>query len=146
MSATRSAANGVIGRLALACTASSMFTGRLPAAIRRCVADHPHVEFTLHEMASLDQLDALHERTRDVGIRIKDLQDQPLITCPRDAGIGIAIVPSDTQCIRLEGEAYQRIIGKDAVSTLYLAHRPGEGSEHVKPLLLALRSGAAGAR
>lgn len=218
--ATRGAANGVTGRLALAYTASAMFTARLPAAIRRFAAAQPRVELALHEMASLDQLYALHERSLDVGllrkpdvvppdgvaiepwyhaplvaalpadhalarrdgIRIKDLRDEPLITYPRDAGIGlywpvlklcanagfrphivrearepsvmiglvsagvgIAIVPSDTQCIRLEGVAYQRIIGKDAISTLYLAHRSADDSEHVRRLLAALRSKAAGA-
>ena len=213
--AARHAAEGVIGRLALAYTASSMFTERLPGAIRRFVGAHPHVELTLHEMASLDQLYALHERTLDVGIlrkpdvsppdgvsieswyrtplvaampkdhplargagiRIKDLRDEPLITYPRDAGIGlywpimqlcadagfrphivrearepsvmiglvsagigIALVPSDTQCIRLAGVAYQRITNKDAVSTLYLAHRPGTSNDHVRRLLATLRS------
>lgn len=216
-SATRNAANGLTGRLALAYTASAMFTERLPAAIRRFVGTRSQVELTLHEMASLDQLYALHERTLDVGIlrkpdvvpptgveiepwyhaplvaampsdhplairssvRIKDLRDEPLITYPRDAGIGlywpvlklcaqagfrprivrearepsvmiglvsagigIAIVPADTQCIRLKGVTYQRLVGKDAVSTLYLAHRSDDESEHVKWLLAALRAGA----
>ena len=58
------------------------------------------------------------------------------------AGIGIAIVPADTQCIRLKGVAYQRLVGKDAVSTLYLAHRSDDENEHVKGLLAALRAGA----
>jgi DNA-binding transcriptional LysR family regulator len=212
--AARNAANGVIGRLALAYTASAMFTERLPAAIRGFVGAHPHVELTLHEMVSLDQFYALHERTLDVGIlrkpdvappdgveiepwyhapliaaipkdhalarrkgiRINDLRDAPLITYPRDAGIGlywpvlqlcakagfrpnivrearepsvmiglvsagvgVAIVPADTQCIRLAGVAYQRIIDDDAVSTLYLSYRADDDRKHLKALLSALR-------
>jgi DNA-binding transcriptional LysR family regulator len=209
------AAQGVIGRLALGYTASSMFTERLPGAIRRYIGAHPHVDLSLREMASLDQLYALHQRELDVGIlrkpdvsppdgvtiepwyraplvaaipkdhalagaagiRIKDLRDEPLITYPRDAGIGlywpviqlcanagfrphivrearepsvmiglvsagigIALVPHDTQCIRLEGVAYQRILNADAVSTLYLAHRAADANEHVKGLLAVLRA------
>jgi DNA-binding transcriptional LysR family regulator len=213
--AARHAAQGVIGRLALGYTASSMFTERLPGAIRRYIGAHPHVELSLREMASLDQLYALRERELDVGIlrkpdvsppdgvtiepwyraplvaaipkdhalagragiRIKDLRDEALITYPRDAGIGlywpvmqlcadagfrphivrearepsvmiglvsagigIALVPHDTQCIRLEGVAYQRILNSDAVSTLSLAYRAAEANEHVKGLLGVLRA------
>jgi DNA-binding transcriptional LysR family regulator len=213
--AARHAAQGVIGRLALGYTASSMFTERLPGAIRHYIGEHPHVDLSLREMASLDQLYALHERELDVGIlrkpdlsppdgvtieawyraplvaaipkdhalagragiRIKDLRDEPLITYPRDAGIGlywpviqlcadagfrphiarearepsvmiglvsagigIAVVPHDTQCIRLEGVAYQRILNSDAVSTLYLAHRAADANDHVKGLLAVLRA------
>ena len=205
---------GEIGTLRFGYTASAMFTERLPAAIRRFVGAHPHIELTLHEMPSLDQLYALHERTLDVGIlrkpdvaspdgvqiepwyhaplvaaipkghalarrdgiRIDDLRDAPLITYPRDAGIGlywpvlqlcanagfrpnivrearepsvmiglvsagigIAIVPADTQCIQLAGVAYQRIIGDDAVSTLYLSYRAADDNEHLKALLSTLR-------
>ena len=214
-SAARSAAAGVTGRLALGYTASSMFTERLPAAIRRFRAAQPRIELLLHEMTSLDQLDALDARTLDVGIlrkpdvtppagvvvepwyhapliaavprahalarqasiRIDRLRDEALITYPRDAGIGlywpvlrlcakagfrprivrearepsvmiglvsagvgIAIVPADTECIRLEGVAYLRIVGRDAVSTLSLAFRGGDDSESVRRLLAALRA------
>jgi DNA-binding transcriptional LysR family regulator len=118
-----------------------------------------------------------HPLARRRGVRIADLRDQPLITYPREAGIGlywpvlqlcakagfrphivrevrepstmmglvsagvgIAIVPFDTQCIQLAGVTYQRLLGRDAVSTLYLAYRPNENDAHVKQLLTALRA------
>ena len=218
--AVRSAHAGAIGRLALGHTASAMFTARLPAVIRRFRAAHPQLALALHETTSLDQLDALHRRTLDVGIlrktevappdgvviepwyraplvaaiprdhalaqgasiAIADLRDEPLLTYPRDAGIGlywpvlqlcaragfrpqivrearepsvmiglvsagigIAIVPFDTQCICLEGVSYQRIRTPEAVSTLYLAHREGDLGAPVRQLLAALRAQTRGA-
>ena len=64
----RSAAQGAIGKLMLGYTASSMFTQRLPAAIKQFSAGHRHLSLTLKEMTSLDQLDALHHRALDAGI------------------------------------------------------------------------------
>ena len=64
----RSAALGEVGKLHLGYTASAMFTSYLPSAIRRYEAEHPHVLLTLHEMTSLDQLNAVHNRTIDAGI------------------------------------------------------------------------------
>jgi DNA-binding transcriptional LysR family regulator len=125
--AARRAGAGVTGALALAYTASAMFTERLPAAIRHFRAAHPGIELALHEMPSLEQLDALDVRRLDVGIlrrpdvptpasvavepwyrapliaavpqahplahrrtlAIADLRDEPLVTYPRDAGIGL---------------------------------------------------------
>ncbi len=215
-SAARDAAAGVTGRLALGYTASSMFTERLPAAIRRFRATYPRVELALHEMTSVDQLDALDARRLDVGIlrkpdvappagvviepwydapfvvalpkdhplagraslRVAQLRDEPFITYPRDAGIGlywpvlqmcakagfrpriirearepsvmiglvssgvgIAIVPADTECIRLEGVSYVRLVDKEALSTLSLAYRDSdESSGHVEELLGVLRA------
>jgi len=216
--ATRNAAAGRTGRVAMGYTASAMFTERLPAALRRFAAARPSVELVLHEMTSLAQLDALRSRVLDVGIlrkpdvappaglaiepwyvaplvaavpkdhplaaksvlRVIDLHDQPLLTYPRDAGIGlywpvlellagagskprivrearepsvmiglvsagigIAIVPADTQCIRLEGVSYRRIASKQAVSTLYVAYRKNETVEPVRQLLAALRARSA---
>jgi DNA-binding transcriptional LysR family regulator len=213
--ATRNAAAGRTGRVAMAYTASAMFTERLPAALRRFAAARPSVELLLHEMTSLAQLDALRERTLDVGIlrkpdvappagvivepwyvapliaavpkdhplaakatlRVADLHDQPLLTYPRDAGIGlywpvlemlasagarprivrearepsvmiglvsagigIAIVPADTQCIQLEGVSYRKISSPQALSTLYVAYRKDETVEPVQQLLATLRA------
>jgi DNA-binding transcriptional LysR family regulator len=125
--ATRNAAAGRTGRVALGYTASSMFTERLPAVLRRFTASHPQVELVLHEMTSLEQLAALDARSLDVGIlrkpavagpkgvaiepwyvaplvaalpknhpllakralRIADFDGEPLITYPRDAGVGL---------------------------------------------------------
>ncbi len=58
------------------------------------------------------------------------------------SGVGIAVVPADTQCIRLQGVSYQRILDKDAVSTLYLSYRANEDNKHSKRLLAALRAKA----
>jgi DNA-binding transcriptional LysR family regulator len=64
----RRAALGEVGRLELGYTASAMFTSSLTAAIKRFKVTHPHVILTLHEMTSLDQLNAVHYRTLDAGI------------------------------------------------------------------------------
>jgi DNA-binding transcriptional LysR family regulator len=113
-------------------------------------------------------------------LRVTDLDDEPLLTYPRDAGIGlywpvldmlarggakarivrearepsvmiglvsagigIAIVPEDTRCIRLEGVVYVRIASKEAVSTLYVAYRKAETAGPVRQLLAALRPSSA---
>lgn len=214
----RSAASGEIGRIALGYTGSSMLSTALPSALRRFQAAHPLVNLALQEMTSLDQLDAVHTRTLDIGIlrrpdvvvpagivleewyqapllaavpaahplsgapvRIADLRDQPLILYPRNAGIGlywkvqelcskagfrphmvqeardastivglvaagigIAVVPSGTDCIRLEGVVYQRLLEKTAVSALHLVYREGERSAYGDLLLKELRRAAVG--
>jgi len=217
--AARSAAEGLIATLSVGYTASSMFTARVPMAIRAFRSANPNVALALNEMTSLDQVYAVNDRSLDVGIlrkpeiaiprgvsverwhqtplvaaipldhplagqdglRISDLRDEPLITYPRNAGIGlywrvqelcakagyrprlireardpsvmiglvaagvgIAIVPQDTRCIQLNGVSYQRILGKDAVSTLYLAFRPENAGPHLKRLLSALRARPSG--
>ncbi len=214
-SAARSAAEGIIATLNLGYTASSMFTMRVPRAVRAFRVANPASALQLSEMTSADQIYALDDRTLDVGIlrhpdiaipsgvlverwhqaplvaalpsdhplagqdaiRIADLRDTPLITYPRDSGIGLywrvlelcvkagfrprvmreardpsvmiglvsagvgfAVVPQDTQCIRLDNVSYVRILGKDAVSTLYLAFRSGSADPHTRRLLAALRA------
>lgn len=213
--ATRRAAIGETGELHLGYAASAMFTEVLPAAIRSFQKRFPSIQLHLHEMPSMEQLYAVHNRELDVGIvrrpdvatpagvrieewyraplvaaipkkhplaklealRIADLKDQPLILFPRDsgiglywrvidlcvkakfrpriaretrdyavmiglvaAGVGIAVVPSDTQCIRLEGVTYRPVQGKDAVSALQLAFRPDQRDEHAQNLLAELRA------
>jgi len=56
------------------------------------------------------------------------------------AGVGIALVPSDTQCIGLEGVTYRPVQGKDAVSAIEIAYRPDHGDEHLAHLLDELRA------
>lgn len=213
--AARRAASGEIGELHLGYAASAMFTELLPAVIRRYQKRFPQIQLHLHEMPSMEQLYAVHNRELDVGIvrrpdvatpagvrieewyraplvaaipkmhplakrealRIADLKDQPLIMFPRDsgiglywrvvdlcvkakfrphivretrdyavmiglvaAGVGIAVVPTDTQCIRLEGVTYRPVQGKDAVSALQLAFRPDQRDEHMQNLLAELRA------
>lgn len=216
--AAKRAADGETGELHLGYAASAMFTEALPAVIRSFQKRFPHIQLRLHEMPSINQLHAVHNRELDVGIvrrpdvatpagvrieewyraplvaaipkahplakreslRIADLKDQPLILFPRDsgiglywlviemcvkakfrprvaretrdyatmigmvsAGVGIAVVPSDAQCIRLEGVVYRQVQGKDAVSALQLAFRPEQRDEHVQKLLAELRTGRA---
>ena len=210
----RSAASGDVGRVRLGYTASAMLSPRLAPVLRRFARDLPGVHLRLQEMASLDQLDAVHARAIDVGVlrrpdavvpagivleewletplvaavpesfelaaraslRIADLHDQPLLAYPKDAGIGlywkvqalcaaagfrpriaqeardtatliglvaagvgIAVVPSDTRCIALPGVVFQRLRDRDATSTLHLAWREGEADRHVRRLLQRLR-------
>ena len=56
------------------------------------------------------------------------------------AGIGISIVPADTQCIRLEGVVYRRMQGREAYSALHIAYRTADRNEHLLALLDDLRS------
>jgi DNA-binding transcriptional LysR family regulator len=216
--AARRAASGETGELHLGYAASAMFTEVLPGVIRRFQKRFPHIQLHLHEMPSMEQLYAVHNRELDVGIvrrpdaatpagvrieewyraplvaaipkahplakreslRFADLKDEPLILFPRDsgiglywrvfdlcvkakfrpriaretrdygimiglvaAGVGIAVVPMDTQCIRLEGVAYKPLQGKDAVSALQLAFRPDRRDEFMQNLLVELRAGRA---
>jgi DNA-binding transcriptional LysR family regulator len=56
------------------------------------------------------------------------------------SGFGVAIVPDDTQCIRLPGVLYSQILDKDAVSSLYLGYRDADANPHLESLLRILRS------
>jgi DNA-binding transcriptional LysR family regulator len=54
------------------------------------------------------------------------------------AGVGIAIVPADMNCIRFEGIEYKRLADAQAYSTLYLACREADDSVHLRTLLKML--------
>ncbi|RQO41210.1 LysR family transcriptional regulator [Variovorax sp. KBW07] len=56
------------------------------------------------------------------------------------AGVGIALVPSDTRCIQLDGVVYQTVLDKEAVSSLYLAHRQSDPNPYVGLILKELRA------
>ena len=53
---------------------------------------------------------------------------------------GIAIVPSGTECIHLEGVVYQRLLEKNAVSALHLTYRESDEARYVRLLLGGLRA------
>lgn len=59
---------GQVGSLQLGYAPSAMFTSSLTSAIKQFQIVFPHVQLTLHEMTSLDQLNGLHYRTLDAGI------------------------------------------------------------------------------
>lgn len=71
----------------------------------------------------------------------RETRDYAIMIGQVAAGLGIAIVPSDTQCIRLEGVTYRPVQGKDAVSALQLAYRRDLEDEHALGLLAELRAG-----
>jgi DNA-binding transcriptional LysR family regulator len=55
------------------------------------------------------------------------------------AGIGIAIVPADMNCIQFAGVVYRRIADSGAYTTLHLAKREGDRSEHLSNLYRVLK-------
>lgn len=56
------------------------------------------------------------------------------------SGLGVAIVPYDSQCIQLPGVLYSPLLDKDAVSSLYLGYRDADANPHLETLLRILRS------
>jgi DNA-binding transcriptional LysR family regulator len=70
---------------------------------------------------------------------VQEARDASTIVGLVAAGVGIAVVPSDTECIRLEGVVYRKLLDKSAVSTLHLASRAADDNPHVALLLDALR-------
>jgi DNA-binding transcriptional LysR family regulator len=55
------------------------------------------------------------------------------------AGVGIAIVPADMNCIQFTGVAYRRINDSGAYTTLHLAQRVGDRNEHLRNLYGVLK-------
>jgi DNA-binding transcriptional LysR family regulator len=77
---------------------------------------------------------------------VQEARDTGTIVGLVAAGAGIAIVPQDTRCFALPGVVYQRILDKDATSTLHLAYRSANDSPHVQLLLKQLRAARGGRR
>jgi DNA-binding transcriptional LysR family regulator len=78
---------------------------------------------------------------------VREARDASVMMGLVSAGIGISIVPADTQCIRLEGVEYRRMQGREAFSALHIAHRTADRNGHLLALLAELRrSHAAKAR
>jgi DNA-binding transcriptional LysR family regulator len=57
------------------------------------------------------------------------------------AGVGVAIVPADINCIRFEGVEYKKLSDSQAVSSLYIAQRESDPSEHLRALCGMLMRG-----
>src|SRR5258708_224749 len=55
------------------------------------------------------------------------------------AGVGIAIVPADMNCIQFAGVVYRRIDDSGAYTTLHLARRGSDRSEHLSSLYRVLK-------
>jgi DNA-binding transcriptional LysR family regulator len=70
---------------------------------------------------------------------VQEARDASTIIGLVAAGVGIALVPADTECIRLEGVVYQRLLDKGAVATLHLAYRDNDRNPFVRLLLERLR-------
>lgn len=60
------------------------------------------------------------------------------------AGVGIAVVPEDMNCIRFSGVVYKRLADAGAHTTLYLAQRGSDRSEHLRSLYQVLMRDARG--
>jgi len=70
---------------------------------------------------------------------VREARDASVMMGLVSAGIGISIVPADTQCIRLEGVVYRRMQGPEAFSALHIAYRTADRNEHLLALLTELR-------
>ena len=70
---------------------------------------------------------------------VRNARDPTVMVGLVAAGQGVAIVPQDTQCIRMPGVSYLSIRCERAVSMLHLAHRSGQECEHVVRLLDAFK-------
>jgi DNA-binding transcriptional LysR family regulator len=55
------------------------------------------------------------------------------------AGVGIAIVPADMNCIQFSGVVYRRIVDSGAYTALHLARREGDKSKHLRGLYRVLK-------
>jgi DNA-binding transcriptional LysR family regulator len=55
------------------------------------------------------------------------------------AGVGIAIVPADMNCIQFSGVVYREIADAGAHTSLFIAKREGDRNEHLRSLCRLLR-------
>ena len=69
----------------------------------------------------------------------REVQELTTIVGLVDAGAGVAVVPADTQSIKLPGVSYMPLRDAGAISTLYLAFRERDRNSHLHGLLSRLR-------
>ena len=72
----------------------------------------------------------------------REVQELTAIMGLVDAGEGVAIVPADTESIKLPGVSYMRLRDESAFSVLYLAYRERDLNAHLHGLLSKLRHNA----
>ena len=70
---------------------------------------------------------------------VREARDASVMMGLVSAGIGVSIVPADTQCIRLEGVVYRQMEGPEAFSALHIAYRTADRNQHMLALLTELR-------
>ena len=72
----------------------------------------------------------------------REVQELTTIVGLVDAGVGVAVVPADTQSIKLAGISYLPLRDAGAFSVLYLAYRERDRNDHLHGLLSRLRQKA----
>jgi DNA-binding transcriptional LysR family regulator len=75
----------------------------------------------------------------------REVQELTTIVGLVDAGVGVAIVPADTESIKLPGVSYVPLRDEGAFSILYLAFRERDRNTHLHGLLSRLRDKASAA-
>jgi DNA-binding transcriptional LysR family regulator len=65
---------------------------------------------------------------------VKEVIESSTIVGLVAAGVGIAIVPADMNCIHFAGVVYRRVADSGAYTTLHLARREDDRSEHLSHL------------
>jgi DNA-binding transcriptional LysR family regulator len=74
---------------------------------------------------------------------VQEVQQASTIIGLVAAGVGVAILPMDSACIRLAGTAYLPLQDPGAVSALHIAHRVREPDPNALAFLAVLRAGVA---
>jgi DNA-binding transcriptional LysR family regulator len=70
---------------------------------------------------------------------VKEVLESSTIIGLVAAGVGVAIVPADMNCIRFAEVVYRRIADAGAFTTLHLAQRQGDRSEPLRLLYKVLK-------
>ena len=119
-------------------------------------ADHPHAGSASLSLADLkNEAFIMYPRGAGTGIYwqvidlctragfrprvVREVLESSTIIGLVAAGVGIAIVPSDMNCIQFAGVAYRRLADSQAHTALYLAQREGDRSEHLRSLFKVLQ-------
>lgn len=77
---------------------------------------------------------------------VQEAQDASTLIGLAATGLGVAIVPSELQCIAVPHVLYRPLTDEDAITELFFACRAGEASAHVTNVRHLAQSAAAGWR